>query len=243
MSGELISLRILLAGAVAAHQELWCRAIAQASVPIEFEAVTASAAKVALKRGGVDICVLDAALGGADAASVIGSARTSRPVPLIFAGVPRDGARPDMVDGVLPVVADAIDARKAVDICVRAKMPTSVLLASGSESLRGIVRKILGASRFALNVHEAVDGVDTLERLGKGGFGLVFLDSDMPGFNGLDVMQGIKRMRPDVTVVLMSSTFAGRPQPSDPLVFLKKPFYPDDVDAVLQRYFGLKDPQ
>lgn len=243
MSGELVSLRILLVDAGPAQQELWRGAVMHASVPIEFEVVTASAARVALDRGGVDICVLDGALDGGDAASVIGSARASRPIPLVFASVPRGGARPDMVDGVLPVTADAIDARKAIDICIRAKMPTSVLLAANSKSLRGVVRKILSASRFALNVHEAVDGIDTFECLGKGGFGLVFLDSDMPGFNGLDIMQGIRRMRPDVTVVLMSSTFAGRPQPSEALVFLKKPFYPDDVDAVLQRYFGLKDPQ
>jgi len=242
MSGELVSLRILLVGADPVRQELWRGAVVQASVPIDFEAVTASAARVALDRGGVDICVLDAALDGGDAASVITSAQAKRPAPLVFASVRRGGARPDAVDGVLPVAADAIDARKAIDICIRAKMPTSVLLAANSDSLRGVVRKILGASRFALNVHEVADGVETLERLGHGGFGLVFLDSDMPGFNGLDIMQGIKRMRPDVTVVVMSSAPPGR-SPSESVVFLKKPFYLDDVDAVLQRYFGLKDPR
>jgi len=195
----------------------------------------------------VDICVLDAALDGAETASVIGAARAKRPAPLVFASIRQGGARPDATDGVLPAVADAIDARKAVDICVRAKMPTAVLLVADSNSLRGVVRKILGASRFKLDVHEAANGVDTLERLGKGKFNLVFLDSDMPGTGGVDILEGIKRARPDAAVVMMSSALArgteGRPHLSEALAFLEKPFYPDDVDAVLQRYFGLADPR
>ncbi len=75
-------------------------------------------------------------------------------------------------------------------------MPTPVLLAADSDSLRGIVRKILAASRFELDVHEAADCAETLDRLRKGGFGLVFLDYNMPGLNGADMMLGIKRARP-----------------------------------------------
>ena len=245
MSGDLISLRMLMVGGAPAQQDLWREGAAQASVLIEFELAGLSAAKIALGRGGVDFCVLDTALNHADTASVLAAARAKRPAPLVFVCAPRGGTRPDNVDGVLPVPANAGEARKLIDICVRAKMPTPVLLAADSDSLRGIVRKILGASRFELDVHEAADSADTLERLRTSGFGLVFVDSNMRGLNGADILQGIKRARPDVAVVVMSSApgAAGRPHLSEALALLKKPFYPADVDAVLERYFGLREPQ
>ena len=155
MSGDLISLRMLMVGGPPAQQKLWREGAAQASVLIEFESAGFSAAKIALGRGGVDFCVLDTALNHADTISVLAAARAKRPAPLVFVCAPRGRTRPDNVDGVLPVPADAGEARKLVDICVRAKMPTPVLLAAIPNSLRGIVRKILGACRFDLVVHEA----------------------------------------------------------------------------------------
>ena len=246
MSGDLVSLRMLLVGAAPAYEDLWRDGAAQASVPIQFEAGTARAAKIALSRGGVDFCVLDAGLDNADKASVIKAARAKRPPPLVFASAPRGSARPDETDGVLAVPANAGDARKLVEICIRAKMPTQVLVAADADSLRGVVRKILAASRFDLDIHEAEDSTDALDRLRKGTFGLVFLDYNMPGLNGADILQGIKRLRPNVAIVIMSSVLvggaAGRPHLSNALAFLKKPFYPADVDAVLERYFGLREP-
>lgn len=247
MSSDLVSLRMLLVGAAPASVDLWRAAAAHASLPIEFDSHTASAAEAALGHGGFDFCVLDAALDAADTASVCKAARARKPAVLVFASVPRGGARPDKVDGVLPVPADGGEAQKAIALCVRAKRPTPVLLATDSDSLRGVVRKILGACRFELDVHEAAGSADTIERLRKIGFGLVFLDHNMPGLDGADILEGIKHTRPDVAVVMMSSALgrgaAGRPYLSEALAFLKKPFYPADVDDVLERYFGLRDPQ
>ena len=243
MSDDLVSLRLLLVAAVPPHQDLWREGAAQASVPIDFEAHDAAAAKAALRGGGVDICVLNAELADADKASVIKAARAKKPAPLIFVSAPRGSARPDNIDGVLPVPANGGDARKLVEICIRAKMPTRVLIVDDSDSLRGIVRKILAASRFELDVHEASDSTAALVQLRNGGFGMVFLDYNMPGLNGADILLGIKRENPDVAIVMMSSALnrgaSGRPHLSGALGFLKKPFYPTDVDAVLKRYFGL----
>jgi len=243
MSSDLVSLRMLLIGAAAPHQDLWREGAAQASVPIEFEAGTAAAAKAALGRGGVDICVLDTELDEAGRASVIKAARAKKPAPLVFVSAPRGSPRPDKTDGVLPVPANGGDARKLVEICIRAKMPTRVLIVDDSDALRGIVRKILGASRFELVVHEASDSTAALNQLRNGGYGMVFLDYNMPGLNGADILLGIKRESPNVAIVVMTSALvrgaSGRPHLSGALGFLKKPFYPADVDTVLERYFGL----
>jgi hypothetical protein len=123
-----------------------------------------AAAKAALRGGGVDICVLNAELADADKASVIKAARAKKPVPLIFVSAPRGSARPDNTDGVLPAPANGGDARKLVEICIRAKMPTRVLIVDDSDTLRGIVRKILAASRFELDIHEAADSTAALDQ-------------------------------------------------------------------------------
>ena len=93
-------------------------------------------------------------------------------------------------------------------------------------------------------MHEAAEGFAALEQLRSGRFGLVFLDYNMPGFNGLETLSEIKRESPGVAVVMMTSTLdnaiADRAYAAGALAFLKKPFYPADIDRVLENYYGLQ---
>lgn len=243
MSDDLVSLRLLLVAAAPPREDLWREGAAQASLPIEFDAYDAAAAKAALSRGGVDICVLDGAMADADMASVIKAARRVKSsMPLILNSAPRGSARIDSVDGVLPIPANADDACKLVEICIRARMPTQVLVAGDSDALRRIVRKLLAASRFELDIYEAVDSSATLGKLQRSGFSIVFLDANMPGLNGADNLMRIKRQNPDVKIVMMATevekTASERRRLARVLV-LRMPFYQADIDIVLERYFGL----
>jgi hypothetical protein len=80
-------------------------------------------------------------LDDAGKASVIKAARAKRPAPLVFVSAPNGSTRPDKTDGLLPVPATAGDAGKLVEICIRARMPTQVLIVEESESLRSIGAK------------------------------------------------------------------------------------------------------
>jgi CheY-like chemotaxis protein len=246
MSAELVSLRMLVTAEAASQQDLWQKGAALASVPIDFAAGDAASTIAELKLGGVDICVVDGALPDADKAAVTAAARAARPAPLLFASIARGSPRPDNVDAALSRPAKAEDACKLVEICVRGKISTSVLIVDDSSTMRSIVRKILSASRFALNVHEAAEGIAALKQLSAGKFGLVFLDYNMPGLNGFETLAEIRRVAPDVSVVMMTSTLnnviADRAHAAGALAFLKKPFYPADIDAVLERYFCLHVP-
>ena len=62
-------------------------------------------------------------------------------------------------DGVLTKPASVDEARAQAEICIRAKLPTRVLVVDDSGTMRSIVRKILSASRFPLDVHEAAEGI------------------------------------------------------------------------------------
>jgi CheY-like chemotaxis protein len=243
MSGDLVSLRVLVATAVPSQQELWQKGAAMASVPIDFAAADAAASTAMLRRAGVDICIVDHGLPDAERAAVIAAARAATPTPLVFLSMPHGGQRSGNVDGVLAKPADAEGARKLIELSARAKIPTRVLVVDDSSTMRSIVRKILSASRFAFDVHEAAEGIGALEQIGAGNFGMVFLDYNMPGFNGIETLSEIKRIAPQVSVVMMTSTFdqalAERARVAGALAFLKKPFYPADIDAVLERHYGL----
>lgn len=240
--GELLSLRMILVGAPAAERDLWLRGAGGISVPVDFFAQEPSEARSTLQRQGADICIVDAALPEQTRASVIAAARSTRPPPLVFVcgSVARESG--DRVDGVLRRPTNLEEAKKFAELCARTRLPTRVLIVDDSSTMRSIVRKILAASRFSLDIHEAPEGIAALKEVRSGRFGLVFLDYQMPGFNGFETLWEIKREHPHVAVVMMTSTvdnaIADRAHAAGVLAFLKKPFYLADIEAVLERYFG-----
>jgi CheY-like chemotaxis protein len=240
---DLVSLRMLLIAVAQPDQELWRQAAAMASVPVDFAAHAPAAADSALARSGADICVVDGDLPDAELDAVIAAARALQPQPLVFMSSLQGSASRERIDGMLRKPSGLDEARKLVEICVRAKIPSRVLIVDDSSTMRNIVRKILSASHFKLDIHEASEGIAGLNQLRSGNFGIVFLDYNMPGLNGLETLAEIKRESPNVAVVMMTSTtdnaIVDRAHAAGVLAFLKKPFYPADIDRVLERYYGL----
>lgn len=243
MSGDIVSLRILLISASLRDRDLWLHAAASAAVPIELEPLEVGPAAAFLARNGADVCVLDADLTESHKAILIKAARTAKPQPLLFVAGPKDAQRVEGTDGVFVRPTNKDEAATLVQLCLRAKIPTRVLIVDDSGTMRSIVRKILQASHFAFDIHEAAEGNAALERLRTTKFGIIFLDYNMPGLNGFETLLEIKRLNPEVGVVMMTSTLdsaiADRAYAAGALAFFKKPFYPADVDAALKRYYGL----
>ena len=75
MSGDLVSLRVLVATAAPSQQQLWQQGAAMASVPIDFAAADAAASTAMLGRTGVDICIVDRDLEENERMAVIAAAR------------------------------------------------------------------------------------------------------------------------------------------------------------------------
>lgn len=243
MSGELVSLRMLVIAAALPDLELWRQAATMASVPVDFTAHASASDASAFAKDGADIYVVDGDLPDGDQAAVIAAARALKPTPLVFMSSLQGSARRERIDGMLRKPSSVDEARKLVEICVRAKIPSRVLIVDDSGTMRNIVRKILSASHFKLDIHEASEGIAALNQLRGGKFGMVFLDYNMPGLNGFETLAEIKRESPNVAVVMMTSTtdnaIADRAHAAGVLAFLKKPFYPADIDRVLERYYGL----
>jgi CheY-like chemotaxis protein len=129
---------------------------------------------------------------------------------------------------------------------MRLKVPSRVLVVDDSTTIRSIVRKILNGCRFPLEIFEAEDGIDALKQVNAGKFDVIFLDYHMPGLDGIEMLAQLKQQQPQVEVVMMTSTLdtavAQRARAAGAAAFLKKPFYPSDVDAVLYGVHRLRPP-
>jgi CheY-like chemotaxis protein len=240
MSGDLLTLRLMVVCAAEAEQH-WREGAGQASVPIEFHAENASDAIKPLKRGGFDIVIIDDAASLNRPAELVGAARNAKPSPLIAMSAPPRIAKVEGGDVTLSQPENSDEARALMEQCIRLRLPKRVLVVDDSSTMRSIVRKILSGSRFILEVSEAEEGNDALAKVADG-CDLVLLDCNMPGIDGFETLTQIRQIAPRVDVVMMTGTedeaMAGRAQNSGAAAFIKKPFYPADIDALLTRIYA-----
>jgi CheY-like chemotaxis protein len=249
MVDELISLRILLFSHSVAARDLMRRGCVAASVPVEVvEADGGAAARAKMAADDFDVVFADASIPAAERANFIAHAASMAQKPFVFiVASSLDEAQTVAgggADGVVVKPADVNQARSLVERCARLRLPNRVLVVDDSLTMRSIVRKILVASRFRLDLSEAQEGVDALRKIASGRFDLVFLDYNMPGLNGVETLAEIKRHQPELHVVIMTSTkddaIAEQARRAGAAAFLKKPFYPADIDTILHRIFGLQ---
>jgi PAS domain S-box-containing protein len=112
----------------------------------------------------------------------------------------------------------------------------TILVVDDDPSVRAITARMVEAAGF--DVLQAVDGRHGVEVFSEKQTEIraVVLDMAMPNLNGQEAFHEMRRIRPDVKVLLVSGfseqdAFQG-PEPSG---FLQKPFKPEDLSGKLQR--------
>ncbi len=78
-----------------------------------------------------------------------------------------------------------------------------VLVVEDDQELRKTVSEVLDRSGF--EIHQAVDGVDALEKIALDRPDLVMMDVNMPRMNGLDCLSKIKEFDPSIIVIVMTA--------------------------------------
>jgi two-component system chemotaxis response regulator CheY len=243
MAEELVSLRAVLLSAVQNDHEMFRQAASTARVPIEFAECKSVAAACQALSAGTDLAYIDGGIANVATTQVVAAAYAQpRPPFLVLL------AAPDAVFDPLPTDAAAAkplrleEARRLVERSMRLRVPSRVLVVDDSTTMRSIVRKTLGATRFPFEVSEAAEGAAALALAREREFDIVFLDHNMPGFSGLETLAEFKGEKQRMTVVVMSSaqdaSLAERVGMQG-AAFLKKPFFPADIEAVLTRHYGL----
>ena len=204
MTADIISVRVLLVTPAASLRSVLRQGAAQAPVPAEvLEADGGSAAELLLAKG-IDLVLLDSRVAAAEKHGICKTARSANGRPLIIA-IGKDGDTCD-VDGSVRKPVTIGEAQKIAENCVRARLPARVLIVDDSATLRGIVRRILSAGKFPVEVSDTDDGAKALEAVRDGGCDVMFLDDTMPGLNSLEVPAEIRRFGGNVALVMMTST-------------------------------------
>ncbi len=122
----------------------------------------------------------------------------------------------------------------------------NVMIVDGSSTIRRLIYKVLASCRFDLMVSEVENGDAALELMHGTRPDIVFLDCKM---SGLDCIQAARRLRaknPALKLVMISSqdmaVHAEECREAGIFAFIKKPFYPNEVDYVLHRAYDLNLP-
>lgn len=249
MIDDILICRILLFSGSAPERDLLRGGAVAASLPVELmESGGSAAARAKIADYPIDVVFADTSIPATERAAFMARVRSMEQRPFVFlVAATVEEARilaEEGADSVVMKPANVDQAKALIERCARLRLPNRVLVVDDSLTMRSIVRKILVASRFRLDLSEAQEGVDALRQIASGKFDLVFLDYNMPGLNGVETLSEIKRQCPDLHVVIMTSAadegVAERARRAGAAAFLKKPFYPADIDAVLHRIFGLQ---
>jgi CheY-like chemotaxis protein len=137
-------------------------------------------------------------------------------------------------------IGQILDARRRIET------PARLLLVDDSALTRQLIRRVLIASRFSLQIEEADSGFAALELMKRARYDVALIDFAMNGMDGLETAAKANEISPETKLVLISAS-------SDPALeqaprhfnlsgFLKKPFYRLDVDLALHQAFGLRRP-
>lgn len=139
------------------------------------------------------------------------------------------------------------DVRRILTTYDAIRAPCQILVVDDSGTVRRIVTKVLGRSIFNLEIVEAESGVAALEQIGKRRFRIIFADFNMPGMTGIELAERLAVEAAGSDVVLMSTEYTDTLDRAAERVgaraFMRKPFYPEDVDSILHHLFGLRHPR
>lgn len=81
---------------------------------------------------------------------------------------------------------------------------SKILLIEDEEAIRRVLKKILLEEDSTHEVHEAGDGKAGIETFGEGQWDLVFCDIKMPIMDGVEVLEKMMAINPDVPVIMIS---------------------------------------
>lgn len=244
MSNELVSLRALVVSPDQGLRDLFRQASTSFPIPIEMVEAAGAAAVDRSFIAGIDLAYIDGALSPADLAHVVAATGTAAKPIFAVQLASNTAAESFEADGLAGKPSRLEEAKWLLERSMRVRVPSRVLVVDDSSTMRTIVRKTLAATRFPFEVSEAAAGLAALKLVREGEFHVVFLDYNMPDFDGLETLAEFKReQRGRVNVVMMTSTpheeLAERAR-SLGAAFLKKPFYPADIEVALAGFYGLR---
>lgn len=79
-----------------------------------------------------------------------------------------------------------------------------ILVIEDEAAIRRVLVKILSEENNAYQVEEAEDGLSGIEKIKKDDFDLVLCDIKMPKMDGVEVLEAVKKIKPEIPMVMIS---------------------------------------
>ena len=81
---------------------------------------------------------------------------------------------------------------------------SKILIIEDEASIRRVLTKILSEENDTYQVEEAADGVEGLEKIKNCDYDLVLCDIKMPKMDGVEVLEAVKKIKPEIPMVMIS---------------------------------------
>ncbi len=114
------------------------------------------------------------------------------------------------------------------------------LVVDDSRSVRSIISQALSNINFDIEVEEAADGEEALEKFVLLNFDIVLLDINMPKLDGIKVLREIRKRNPNQFVVMITSNitidFVTKAKKLGADGYVAKPFNTEKISQVVKAY-------
>lgn len=81
---------------------------------------------------------------------------------------------------------------------------SKILIVEDEAMIRRVLVKILLEENEALQIDEAVDGLEALEKIKKEDYDLVLCDIKMPKLDGIELLEAVKKIKPETPMIMIS---------------------------------------
>jgi DNA-binding NtrC family response regulator len=81
---------------------------------------------------------------------------------------------------------------------------SKILIIEDEAAIRRVLKKIISEENEAYDVEEAEDGLVGIDMIAKSDFDLVLCDIKMPKMDGVEVLEKIKNLKPEIPIVMIS---------------------------------------
>jgi CheY-like chemotaxis protein len=213
------------------------------------EAATGHEACEALKTGAAEIAFIDIDLPDMNGVQAVALAREAGVRPFVTLMAQQIGAgweascREIEAYEILEKPLEEAEIRQILTNYNRMKEQCRVLVADDSKTFRQLIRKVIASSRFHIDVDVVDNGEGAISLLGQQSYDVVFLDYEMPGLDGLETACLVQEVSPTTRVVMVSANHNEGVEKAaryfGAVDFLKKPFYPAEIDKALHLAFDL----
>lgn len=113
-----------------------------------------------------------------------------------------------------------------------------ILIAEDDKNFGYVLKNELEAENYAVDL--ATDGVEAILKFLDGGYDVLLFDVKMPRLNGVSAVKIIKKIAPEIPVVLFSgnadSEISSEIAGIDAALFLSKPFEIEKLKDAIRRY-------